>query len=38
MTNALLILWGIILVVSVIVLLDWFGRRKDKQSKHRPPA
>jgi len=29
---------GIVLVASIIVLLDWFGRRKDKQSKHRPPA
>ena len=38
MVNALLIVWGIILGVSIILLLDWLGRRKDRKSKHRPPA
>ena len=38
MVNALLIIWGIIFVASIIVLLDWLGRRKDRKSKDRPPA
>ena len=38
MANALLIVWGIILGVSIILLLDWLGRRKDRQSKHPPAA
>jgi hypothetical protein len=38
MVNALLIVWGIILAVSIILLLDWLGRRKDRKSKHHPPA
>jgi hypothetical protein len=28
-------LWGIARVVGVVVLLDWFGRRKDRQSRKR---
>ena len=32
--NALLMFWGIALLVSVVVLLDWYGRRKDRLSKH----
>jgi len=35
MDNALLMLWGIALVVGVIVLLDWLGRRKDRKSGDR---
>ena len=35
MANALLMLWGIALVVGVVVLLDWVGRRKDRQSRNR---
>lgn len=35
MENALLMLWGIALVVGVVVLLDWLGRRKDRQSRNR---
>ncbi len=38
MANALLIVWGIIFVVAIVALLDWLGRRKDRQSKHRPAA
>lgn len=35
MVNALILIYGIIFGVSIIVLLDWLGRRKDRQSKHR---
>jgi hypothetical protein len=35
MENALLMLAGIAFVVWVVVLLDWFGRRKDRQSRNR---
>jgi hypothetical protein len=38
MVNALGMLGVIVLVVSIVVLLDWLGRRKDRQSKHRPAA
>ncbi len=33
--NALIMIWLIILGVSIIALLDWLGRRKERQSKHR---
>lgn len=33
--NALWMLWGIALVVGVVILLDWLGRRKDRQSGRR---
>ena len=36
MENALLLLGGILLAVWVILLLDWMGRRKDRQSRSRP--
>jgi hypothetical protein len=36
MVNALIFMWSLILVVGTIVLLDWWGRRKDGQSKQRP--
>ncbi len=36
MIDGLLILWGIILVASIVVLLDWFSRRRERQSKQRP--
>jgi hypothetical protein len=35
MDNALLMLWGIALVIGIIVLLDWLGRRKDRKSRNR---
>jgi hypothetical protein len=38
MADALLPIWGIILGVSVIAFLDWLGRRKARQSRHRPGA
>jgi hypothetical protein len=36
MANAFGILGGIILVCAIIALLDWLGRRKERQSKQRP--
>jgi hypothetical protein len=33
MVNALLLFWGIALAVSVVVFLDWYGRRKERQSR-----
>lgn len=35
MDNALILLWGIALVVGIVVLLDWLARRKDKKSRNR---
>ena len=35
MFNALGIGYGILLVVAIIVLLDWLGRRKDRRSGNR---
>jgi len=35
MEGALLMVWGIILVVSIIALLDWWGRRKERRSRDR---
>ena len=32
MINALLMIWGVIAVVSIVALLDWIARRKDQQS------
>jgi hypothetical protein len=34
MFNAFGIIFGIMLVAFVIALLDWLGRRKDRQSRH----
>ncbi len=36
MVNALVLYGGITFVASIIVLLDWLGRRKDRRSGHRP--
>jgi len=33
MVNALILIYGIIVISGIIVLLDWLGRRKDGQSK-----
>ena len=33
MDNALLLLGGIAVVAGIITLLDWIGRRKDRQSR-----
>jgi len=35
MANALLMLGGIALIVGIVTLLDWLGRRKDRQSPNR---
>jgi len=35
MDNALLLLGGIAVVAGIITLLDWVGRRKDRQSRDR---
>ena len=35
MVGAFLMLWGILLVVSIVVFLDWWGRRKERQSRDR---
>jgi hypothetical protein len=32
MESALLMVWGIILVVAIVVFLDWWGRRKEHRS------
>lgn len=36
MENALLILGGIAVIVGIITLFDWLGRRKDRQSSYLP--
>ena len=36
MFNAFGIIFGIMLVAFVIALLDWLGRRKDRQSRNSP--
>jgi hypothetical protein len=33
MVNALIMVYGLILVVGVVVLLDWLGRRKDRRDR-----
>ena len=35
MVNALAMLGMIVLVASIVVLLDWLGRRKERQSRNR---
>lgn len=35
MENAFGILYGIAFVAAIIALLDWLGRRKDRQSRNR---
>lgn len=35
MDNALLLLGGIAVVAGIITLLDWLGRRKDRQARNR---
>jgi hypothetical protein len=34
MADAWLYVWTPILIVSPVVLLDWWGRRKERQSTH----
>jgi len=38
MVNGLIMVWGIILGVSIILGFDWYGRRKERQSKHPPKS
>ncbi len=38
MTEVLLMFGGILLFAAVITFLDWFTRRKDRQSEQRPTA
>lgn len=38
MTNVVLMFVAIALVGTVIALLDWLARRKERQSDHHPPA
>lgn len=33
MVNAFGIMFGILLIAWVVVFLDWWGRRKDRQSR-----
>jgi hypothetical protein len=33
MVNALIMIYGIVVISGIVVLLDWLGRRKDRQSK-----
>jgi hypothetical protein len=33
MVNALILMWGIALFAGIIVVLDWYGRRKDRQAR-----
>jgi hypothetical protein len=33
MVNALILGYGIAAIAGIIVLLDWYGRRKDRRSK-----
>ena len=35
MDNALLLLGGIAVVAGIVTLLDWLGRRKDRQARNR---
>ena len=35
MWNVVIILGGITLFATVVTLLDWLGRRKDRQSRNR---
>ena len=38
MEGALMIYGAIAVAAGIIVLLDWLGRRKDRQSKQHPAA
>jgi hypothetical protein len=38
MLNAFGIIGGIALITGIIAVLDWLGRRKERQSKQRPAA
>jgi hypothetical protein len=38
MTGFFVLFGGILLFATIVTLLDWLARRKDRQSEHRPPA
>jgi len=38
MTTALFMFGGAALIAITVALLDWFARRKDRQSEHRRSA
>ena len=38
MTGIYVLLGGVVLVAFIIMLLDLLGRRRDRQSAHRPTA
>jgi hypothetical protein len=38
MTGVFVLFGGIALILSVVVLLDWLARRKDRQSENHPTA
>ena len=38
MTTVIVMFVGIALIGTVITVLDWLARRKERQSQHRPPA
>ena len=35
MANLFGMLFGILLIVSIVVFLDWWGRRKERQARDR---
>ena len=35
MVNAFGMLFGILFIVSIVVFLDWWGRRKERQTRDR---
>jgi hypothetical protein len=38
MTGVLVLFGGILLFGTIITLLDWLARRKERHSEHRPAA
>ena len=38
MTGVFVLFGGIAVILWIIALLDWLGRRKDRQSENRPAA
>ena len=38
MSTALVMMGSVALIALTVALLDWFARRKDERSQHRPSA
>ena len=38
MTGVIVMFVGIAVVATIIAVLDWLARRKERQSEHQPPA